>query len=706
MAEPYQPVPTATPEAAPARKLRIDANSEMFGAGVGNALQSVGAALEHGGNELFSTSMKFTQLDIENEVNKATTDYFTQSGELDNKYRLLEGNDPQKNLDQHVKALTDTRESIRGSLSSDFARKMFDRETMRRLGYDVVNAGGYAAMQAKQFNKQTRQANIDATIDTLVRDPHNDQAISEGLKKIGDLTGQESAESGIDSPSVLRSKVELQLGRAVDAVAKSLAKTDPDAAIAFTKKYEGFVHSAQFQETMDKVQDRAIKVRADREAIRIATPLDPILDRAAAVTKQQESGGDYGNVTTTKRADGTSQSALGAYGIMDRNLPEWSKQVLGREVSKEEFLKSPEIQDQIYRAKMGEYIRKYGVEGAGRAWLGGEGSVNLPDRKDALGTKVGDYGKVFATGVGSTVRSQDINEKSVIQMMQDAETSGNLIYPDDEVRRGQYVEQLKRNILTNVSLQKKELGDHITSLNNAITATLSTKGANGRGPTSFMEAGAADRNFADHYEELYRLDPRIEKRVQSAFQANAKADIPATPERERNYIRTVGMPDNKLMEIDPNEMFVRGEITQGDANKIFTRQQNIKRKALSTVMADQALNQNQVKLNDAHIFKSRDDSAANDRYEHLRGAVLLRMEEYAAEHQAQMPQKERNEMIDELLKEVVTTHHTYWFNTYGRQYEIESRPTVDVKNQQEYDDLEIGQHYTMNGQGPYRKRAQ
>jgi hypothetical protein len=128
---------------------------------------------------------------------------------------------------------------------------------------------------------------------------------------------------------------------------------------------------------------------------------DALLNRAAAVTKEQESGGNYGNVTTTRNARGQSQSALGAYGIMDFNLRQWSKEALGREVSKEEFLSNPKIQDAIYRYKMGDYIKRFGVEGAGRAWLGGEGGVNAPLARDPLGTSVGSYGQRFAQKVGA-----------------------------------------------------------------------------------------------------------------------------------------------------------------------------------------------------------------------------------------------------------------------------------------------------------------
>ena len=121
-----------------------------------------------------------------------------------------------------------------------------------------------------------------------------------------------------------------------------------------------------------------------------------LIDRAQSATAKQESGGDYGAVGPNTKYG----PALGKYQIVRDNIGPWSREVLGKEFSPQEFLKDPAAQDAIYRAKMGQYVQKYGIEGAGRAWLGGEGGVTHPERRDVLGTSVGDYGKRFAGLVG------------------------------------------------------------------------------------------------------------------------------------------------------------------------------------------------------------------------------------------------------------------------------------------------------------------
>jgi len=100
----------------------------------------------------------------------------------------------------------------------------------------------------------------------------------------------------------------------------------------------------------------------------------------------------------------TGDQALGRYGIMGANVPQWSKAALGREVSREEFLKSPEIQDAIFNHRFGSYVDKYGPSGAARAWFAGPGGMNNMNASDAQpgfrGNTVAQYEAKFNKGLG------------------------------------------------------------------------------------------------------------------------------------------------------------------------------------------------------------------------------------------------------------------------------------------------------------------
>jgi len=119
--------------------------------------------------------------------------------------------------------------------------------------------------------------------------------------------------------------------------------------------------------------------------------------RDAIASIESKGSGDYNAVGPTNAKMGR---ALGRYQIMEANIGPWSREALGREVSADEFMSNPQIQDAIFDHKFGSYVNKFGPEGAAQAWFAGPGGVGKTDRKDVLGTDVGTYGQKFMTALG------------------------------------------------------------------------------------------------------------------------------------------------------------------------------------------------------------------------------------------------------------------------------------------------------------------
>lgn len=113
-----------------------------------------------------------------------------------------------------------------------------------------------------------------------------------------------------------------------------------------------------------------------------------------------ESGSQGGNYKLVGPATRTGDRALGRYQVMSANVGPWSEEVLGRRVTPQEFMASPEIQDKIFNGKFGQYAEKYGPEGAAKAWFAGEKGMNNPNAKDVLGTTVASYGAKFNKALG------------------------------------------------------------------------------------------------------------------------------------------------------------------------------------------------------------------------------------------------------------------------------------------------------------------
>lgn len=108
-----------------------------------------------------------------------------------------------------------------------------------------------------------------------------------------------------------------------------------------------------------------------------------------------ESSGRYDIVGPTHPRYGR---ALGKYQVMEANVGPWSREALGREVSADEFLAKPEIQDAIFDHKFGQFAQKHGLEGAAAMWFSGSPNVNSGSR-DSLGTSVPKYVSMFRAGM-------------------------------------------------------------------------------------------------------------------------------------------------------------------------------------------------------------------------------------------------------------------------------------------------------------------
>jgi hypothetical protein len=112
------------------------------------------------------------------------------------------------------------------------------------------------------------------------------------------------------------------------------------------------------------------------------------ITRVANAIGQFESGGNYSAVgPATSKGD----HALGKYQVMAANVPSWSKEALGYSITPQQFLASPQLQDQIAHYKMKQYADKYGtVEDVASVWFSGRPAANN-NAKDVIGTSVPSY---------------------------------------------------------------------------------------------------------------------------------------------------------------------------------------------------------------------------------------------------------------------------------------------------------------------------
>lgn len=112
------------------------------------------------------------------------------------------------------------------------------------------------------------------------------------------------------------------------------------------------------------------------QASRLGGGLNSFINAVAS----QESGGNYGAVNR-------HSGALGKYQIMASNIQSWSQEALGRAVTPSQFLSSPQIQEQVARAKLTSYFQKYGPAGAAIAWYAGPAAAQRYTQTGRISTR-------------------------------------------------------------------------------------------------------------------------------------------------------------------------------------------------------------------------------------------------------------------------------------------------------------------------------
>ena len=120
-------------------------------------------------------------------------------------------------------------------------------------------------------------------------------------------------------------------------------------------------------------------------------PIEEWLHRVA----RNESGGAKDAYSLVGERSRRGDYPYGKYQVMGENVPVWTKQYLGKEMTPQEFLADKDAQEQVARGRGSEYLAKYGPEGAAAAWFAGEKGMNDPNRKDTLGTHVAEYRRRF-----------------------------------------------------------------------------------------------------------------------------------------------------------------------------------------------------------------------------------------------------------------------------------------------------------------------
>src|SRR5262245_40562454 len=167
---PYQPYATQRPTEQGPGGIHVSTPPAAFGENIAAALGQFGAAVgrfgeveKHVGDEIFARATALQNLRNETEAKEADAQYIIKAGQLHAEYNALEGKNRVDAFPKYQQDLQEARQQIRGGLSNDMARRMFDASALSVMAHSIFNGAGAAATANKQYVHGALNAQDEAT---------------------------------------------------------------------------------------------------------------------------------------------------------------------------------------------------------------------------------------------------------------------------------------------------------------------------------------------------------------------------------------------------------------------------------------------------------------------------------------------------------------------------------------------------------------
>ena len=221
------------------------------------------------------------------------------------------------------------------------------------------------------------QARRQIAVALATRNRPYPKTIGEGLTAFGEGLGEGMYNRNLDRAEAVQRRIDAEAMRGPTGAVRpapggASMEGDPNAAVADATESKQPLTPTQASQQPQM-------------------PIEEWLQRVA----RNESGSRKDAYTLVGERSRRGDYPYGKYQVMGENVPAWTQAYLGKKMTPEEFLANPDAQEQVARARGGEYLTKYGPEGAAAAWFAGEKGMNDPNRKDTLGTHVAEYRRRF-----------------------------------------------------------------------------------------------------------------------------------------------------------------------------------------------------------------------------------------------------------------------------------------------------------------------
>jgi hypothetical protein len=163
---PYRPYPTQTPSVEPTPAMGIRVPTAAFGSSVAEGTQKLGSTIESVGDMLHKQVMEQQALENDTWVKNAFIASESAIGEKTAAYKETEGVDAANARPQYVKDIQDIRQKALDDAPNPMAKKALDDQLSRRIGFNLIDAAGHSATQAKHANDEASKTLLTRAMET------------------------------------------------------------------------------------------------------------------------------------------------------------------------------------------------------------------------------------------------------------------------------------------------------------------------------------------------------------------------------------------------------------------------------------------------------------------------------------------------------------------------------------------------------------
>ncbi|WP_298710756.1 transglycosylase SLT domain-containing protein [uncultured Veillonella sp.] len=368
----------------------------------------------------------------------------------------------------------------------------------------------------------------------------NPDSFGQTMQQISGSVHVQLANLGYDDNTINLQVKKAQQDTAVTMIEKKISDDDLDGAnkMINAAAESGLIDEKEIMGYRQKVRNASMVLATSDDSkidsiIGEFDPNDP--DLLAKVTDKLFSSG-FGKVAGASASNATVQDVMnavmgqesggnasavngrtGAYGlfqIMPDNWPEWSKEagLAGADMS------DPEAQKKVAAFKLGQYVQRYGVEGALVAWYAGEanGERWRDGAPDAIDGNGGHYSWDAPQGNG--------DEPSVRQYMQ--ETKARLLgdgkaQEETPAEAQKRKDMIRRNVATRLEVMAKRKAQILENQKVEIEQRVAAAVKNG---ATDVEVLKMRQDYAETHSEYQRaMQGQLNQAQISANKAAAKA---------------------------------------------------------------------------------------------------------------------------------------------------------------------------------------